>query len=229
MKTIRNPVQTLIKDYLLSLEDALHSLDENLIEKAASMVMVAYLNDRNVFIIGNGGGAASASHMACDLGKGTLARHYNKKEKRLRVISLSDNISVITAYANDLSYNEIFVQQLRNLVNKDDLVIALSGSGNSKNVVKAVAYAKIHGAKTIGLLGFTTGGKLAKMVDCAIIVKSNNYGPVEDVHLALHHIITACFAKLKREHEGVLLAENRSTPYANKRDFKPINKRHKKR
>jgi D-sedoheptulose 7-phosphate isomerase len=174
-------------------------------------------------------GAASASHMACDLGKGTLARHYNKNEKRLRVISLSDNISTITAYANDLSYNEVFVQQLRNLVNKDDLVIVLSGSGNSKNVIKAVKYAKTHGAKTIGLLGFTTGGKLAKMVDCAIIVKSNNYGPVEDVHVALHHIITACFAKLKREYEGVSLTENISTPYVSKSEFKHINKRHKKR
>jgi D-sedoheptulose 7-phosphate isomerase len=228
MKQIKTPVQALIKDYLLSLEDALHALDKDLIEKAIFMVMDAYLNDKNVFIIGNGGGAASASHMACDLSKGTLARHYNKNEKRLKVISLSDNISVITAYANDLSYNEVFVQQLRNLVNKEDLIIVLSGSGNSRNVVKAVRYAKTQGAKTIGLLGFT-GGKLAKMVDCAIIVKSNNYGPVEDVHVALHHIITACFAKLKREYEGVSLTENMSTPYANKSDFKPINKRHKKR
>jgi D-sedoheptulose 7-phosphate isomerase len=165
--------------------------------------------------MGNGGSAANASHMALDLGKGTLARVYDPKETRFRVISLTDNVATITAYGNDLSFDDIFVQQLRNLVEPNDLVIVLSGSGNSPNVVKAVAYAKGQRAKTIGILGFKTGGKLARMVDCAIIVDSLHYGPCEDIQLILDHIFTSCIAIMKGEVDGISArgVTNQSVPF----------------
>lgn len=108
--------------------------------------------------MGNGGAAANASHFAADLGKGTLGRRY-EGEKRVRVTSLTDNATSLSAYANDLSFEDIFVQQLRNLLNPGDLVIAITGSGNSPNVLEAIEYAKKKGALTIGFLGFKTGGE----------------------------------------------------------------------
>ena len=201
--------------YLYEVKRCLDSLDLEKLELAIDMLMEAYRNDRKVFILGNGGSASTASHMACDLGKGTLQRVYDNTERRLRVISLTDNVALMTAFANDLSFDDIFVQQLRNLVETDDLVIALSGSGNSPNVVKAIKYAKECGAKTIGLLGFKTGGKLGKMVDCAINADSTHYGPIEDIQLVLNHLITSWIAKIKHIHDknprGV--NENKAVPF----------------
>jgi D-sedoheptulose 7-phosphate isomerase len=195
-------VQSFINDYLAEITNCLKELDTQKLELAIDMLMEAYKNDRKVFIFGNGGSASTASHMACDLGKGTLQRVYDHTERRLRVISLTDNVALMTAFANDVSFDDIFVQQLRNLVETDDLVIALSGSGNSKNVVKAIEYAKSCGAKTIGLLGFMTGGKLGGLVDCPVIVKSNHYGPIEDVQLILNHLIASWIAKIKNAQDG---------------------------
>jgi len=196
-------------------ENALDTLDIDKINQSLSLILKTYKKGSRIFIIGNGGSAATASHMACDLGKGTLSRFYDNKEKRLRVISLSDNISLLTAYANDLSFEHAFVQQLRNLVEKQDLVIVISGSGNSKNLVKAIKYAKSQGAKTIGILGFKNGGKLAEIVDCAIIVQSMHYGPVEDVHLVLNHLLASCFAKIKRDSEINKQVKNKAVPFPN--------------
>jgi D-sedoheptulose 7-phosphate isomerase len=106
------------------------------------------------------------------------------------------------------------VQQLRSLVERDDLVIALSGSGNSENVIRAIAYAQECGAKTIGLLAFKTGGKLGGMVDCPIIINTKHYGPAEDMQLVLNHILTACFAKQKQHLDGSTdTPDNKSVPY----------------
>jgi D-sedoheptulose 7-phosphate isomerase len=163
-----------IQQYIDEVKDALDTLDIKEINHAISLILSAYEKGSRIFILGNGGSASTAMHMACDLGKGTLSRFYDNKEKRLRVMSLADNVALLTAYANDLSFEHAFVQQLRNLVEKEDLVIVLSGSGNSINLVKAIKYAKDCGAKTIGILGFKNGGKLAEIVDCAIIVQSNH-------------------------------------------------------
>lgn len=203
----------LADDYAGELKAALSSLDKEKLQKAFDMLMKAYKKDKRVFVLGNGGSASTASHMASDLGKGTLARVYDKGERRLRIMSLTDNVSLLTAYANDLGFEDIFVQQLRNLVEKGDLVVVLSGSGNSLNVINAVRYAKSRGAKTVGLLGFKTGGKLAKLVDCAIIVQSNHYGPIEDVHLAINHILTSWFAEEKKRLEGIRRAINNTVPF----------------
>lgn len=149
----------------------------------------AYTNERTIFILGNGGSATTASHFACDLGKGTLSRVYDQHEKRFKVVSLTDNVATISAYANDLSFDDIFVQQLRNLVHKGDVVIAITGSGNSKNVIKAMKYARDCGAVTVGMLGFD-GGRVRKILDKYVIVPSNHYGRIEDVHLIIEHLIT---------------------------------------
>lgn len=189
-------------------------LEKQSIEQMIEMIIQTYRNDRKIYILGNGGSASTASHMACDLGKGTLTKVYDQKEKRLRVISLTDNVALMTAYANDLSYDDIFVQQLRNLVERGDVLIAISGSGNTKNVLSAVSYAKKVGAKTIGLTGFNTGGKLAQIVDISIIVKTSHYGPLEDVHMMIGHLVSAAVASAKHaESANGKARKNKATPF----------------
>lgn len=197
-----------INQYIEELKHCLDTLDREMIKKAIDMLMHTYSANKKIFILGNGGSASNASHMACDLGKGTLKKFYDDKEKRFRVISLTDNVAIMTAFANDLSYEDIFAQQLKNLVEKGDLLIVMSGSGNSPNVIKAVKYANKNGAKTIGLLGFRTGGKLGKLVNIPVIVDSNSYGPCEDIQLVLDHIITSWITKIKSHHDKKLRAKN---------------------
>lgn len=218
MKKKKNPLlnpKDFIKNYLFELTRCLKSLDKTRIELIIDVLVAAYKKDRKVFILGNGGAASTSSHMACDLGKGTLQRVYDNTERRFRVISLTDNVALMTAFANDLSFDDIFLQQLRNLVETDDVVIALSGSGNSPNVVKAIEYAKSCGAITIGILGFKTGGKLGKMVDYSIVADSNHYGPIEDIQLILNHMIAAWIAKVKNIHDENenLENENKAVPF----------------
>ncbi len=189
-------------------------LEKQPLEQMIELIMNAYRNDKKIYILGNGGSASTASHIACDLGKGTLARVYDRNEKRLHVVSLTDNVAIMTAYANDLSYDDIFLQQLRNLVEKDDVVIAISGSGNTKNVLNAVSYAKKLGAKTIGLTGFETGGKLAEIADLSIIAKTNHYGPLEDVHMMIGHLVSAAVASAKHaESANGKVRKNKAVPF----------------
>lgn len=214
-KLIKLSPKDFINGYLMEVTRCLMLLDKEKIELTIDMLVEAYKNDRKVFILGNGGSASTASHMACDLGKGTLQRIYDNTERRFRVISLTDNVALMTAFANDLSFDDIFVQQLRNLVETDDILIALSGSGNSPNVVKAVEYAKLCGAKSIGLLGFKDGGKLGELVDCALTVDSTHYGPIEDIQLVLNHLIASWIASIKNIHDRVKNAtnENKAVPF----------------
>ena len=186
-----------ITDYQRELNETLSLLDIAQIGKILKVLLTAYRSGKRVFIMGNGGSASNASHFACDIGKGTLKRVYDKEEKRFKVYSLTDNVAQITAFANDLSYDDIFVQQLQNLVEKNDVVIALSGSGNSRNIIKALRYAKQQHAKTIGILGFMNGGKAAALVDLSIIIKSNKYGICEDIQLILNHILISWMALVK--------------------------------
>ena len=203
-----------IRSYLEELKKSLDELDAQKINEAIQILYHAYKNNKHVFIIGNGGGASTASHMACDLGKGTLARVYDEKEKRFKVMSLTDNVAILTAFGNDVSFDDVFVQQLRNLVQKDDVVVVLSGSGNSINLIKAVRYAIKMGAKTIGFLGFKTGGKLGKIVDCPLLIRSMHYGPCEDVQLVLDHIIVSSLAQLKHaSNRKGSLVRNRAIPF----------------
>ena len=187
-----------ISEYFEELGKILSQINKKDIEEITDIIHKAYLNKRTIFALGNGGSASTASHFACDLGKGTLNRVYDPSEDRFRVVSLTDNVATITAYANDLSFDDIFLQQLRNLVHKGDVVIAITGSGNSKNVVRAVKYARDCGAVTIGMLGFD-GGKVKKFLDKYIIVPSNHYGRIEDVHLILEHLISDYLKRKIRE------------------------------
>lgn len=189
-------------------------IDKDPLEQMIEHVLEAYSNDKSIYILGNGGAASTSSHLACDLGKGTLARVYDSEEKRLHVVSLTDNVALMSAYANDMSFDDIFIQQLRNLVKPDDVVIGISGSGNTKNVLNAITYAKKIGAKTIGLSGFNTGGKLAQIADISIVVKTDHYGPLEDIHLMIGHLVASCVAGVKHNELGSgKIRRNKSVPF----------------
>ena len=176
-----------IKEYISHLQTAISTLPIDRIKKVVEILLEAYRDEKRVFIIGNGGSAATASHFACDLGKGTIC----EGGKRFKVISLTDNIPLMTAWANDSGYDHIFKEQLENLLEIGDVVIGISASGNSKNILDAIEYANSKDCITIGFTGFN-GGKLSNMVEECIIAKSDRYGPVEDIHLILDHIVTFC-------------------------------------
>jgi len=148
----------------------------------------AYRADRTVFLIGNGGSAATANHFAQDLSKGTLPD--GAPGKRLRAVSLAENISFITALANDCGYERVFIDQLRTLARPGDVLLAISSSGSSPNVLAAVEYANGNGMTTLGLTGFD-GGRLARMASVAINVPTSHVGVVESVHVAVLHFAIA--------------------------------------
>lgn len=173
-----------IETYLFELKNVLDRLDRNAIQRIAEALLEAYERDAQIFLFGNGGSASTASHWACDLSKGTLV----EGKRRLRVLSLTDNVALMTAWSNDVSYADVFVEQLKNFLSLNDVVIGISASGNSENVLRAIRYAREIGALTIGLTGFG-GGKLAGLVDIALVVDSYDYGQVEDVHLIVDHIL----------------------------------------
>ena len=175
----------LFNEYLKCLKEAISGLDLNQVNGIVGVLQEAQENARQVFLFGNGGSAATASHLACDLVKMTAI----PGKPPLRAISLTDNVAMMTAIANDISYDDIFVEQMSALWNRGDLAIGISASGNSANVLKAVEYANNHGGKTIGFSGFG-GGRLAKIADLNITFPSRNYGVVEDMHLVLTHLIS---------------------------------------
>jgi D-sedoheptulose 7-phosphate isomerase len=154
-----------------------------------------------VIIMGNGGSAATASHMACDLGKNTVI----PGRPRFRVMALTDSMALITAYANDLGYENVFAEQLTNLVRPGDIVVGISTSGNSPNVLRAIELARQAGAITIGWTGYD-GGKLAQMVDVPVVVPNHCVEQLEDVHLMLEHMVTAALRQAIQM-EGVPLPD----------------------
>lgn len=156
------------------------------IDRTIIALMHAYERGRSVFIFGNGGSAALASHFACDLGKGTVI---NKNgHKRFRVMGLADNVPLITAWANDSGYDQIFAQQLQNFMVPGDVAFAISGSGNSPNVLRGLEVARSHGGRTIGLTGFE-GGQMRILCDICVILPSNNMQIIEDFHLSVTHAV----------------------------------------
>jgi D-sedoheptulose 7-phosphate isomerase len=179
--------------YLQEIRRCLESLDPEDIARFLECVERAYHEDRQVYIIGNGGSAATASHMACDLAKNVYPAV--STVRRFRVTSLTDNVAMITAVANDCGYERIFSEQLTNVLHKDDLVIAISASGNSPNIVEAIALARARGARTAALLGFD-GGVVRDMVDVSLVVSSRDYGHVEDLHLVLNHLLVSRMRQL---------------------------------
>lgn len=175
-----------IRQYIKEVQQALSSIPEGVISEAIDVLLSASYVGSTIFTLGNGGSAATASHFACDLAKGTLT----KGRPRLRVIALTDNLPQITAWSNDLSYEEVFAQQLSGLISRGDVVVAFSGSGNSPNVLRAVELAHQMGGITLGFSGFE-GGRLSQLVDVPVVVKCNCMAQIEDVHLTLCHLIAS--------------------------------------
>ena len=193
-----------ITTYIDELQQTLDHLPKDLIAQVINVLHDARMKGKQVFIMGNGGSASTASHFVCDLAKNTRKDnlpHY-------RVIGLTDNMEIFSAYANDEGYENVFAKQLINLINPGDVVIGISASGNSPNVLNAILEAKRYNATTIAFTGFD-GGRLGPMVDFNIHVKSNIIEHVEDIHLVLEHII------VKVIKEQVQPEENAKTPIAN--------------
>jgi len=181
---------SLIADYLRLVKEAISALPEDAIQDVVDTLRKAHTEGKQVFLLGNGGSAANATHIAEDLQKG-VKEHTGR---RFKVISLADSTPLITAWANDTSYERVFVEQIESLLDPGDVVIAISGSGNSPNVLRAVEKANEMGAVTIGWSGFA-GGKLAQIAQKSIVVASDNMQRVEDVHLILGHLVYTCMVK----------------------------------
>jgi len=154
----------------------------------------AYNEDCQIFIVGNGGSAGTASHMACDLAKTVLGKKPNRKKRRFRVMSMTDNVPLITALGNDFGYEHIFTEQLTLFARRGDLLIVITGSGNSLNIINAVEMAREMGMRTAGMLGFD-GGKVFSLLDSPVLVPDFRYGFVEDLHMVLDHLATAFFCR----------------------------------
>jgi D-sedoheptulose 7-phosphate isomerase len=185
----------LVESYCLELHQVLDQLSTAAVQGIAQEILAAYGRAGQIFVFGNGGSAATASHMACDLGKNTAVHG----APRLCVHSLVDNTALLTALANDLGYEAIFSEQLLQApLQATDLVIAISGSGNSPNVLAGVATARAVGARTVAITGFD-GGRLAPAVDVALVVASGCMEIVEDVHLVINHAITTAVRAALRE------------------------------
>jgi D-sedoheptulose 7-phosphate isomerase len=186
-------VSRTVSAYLADTRAALDALSPDEIQTLVAELQRAYAEGRQVFIIGNGGSAATASHFACDLAKTILGRPIDRRAKLFRVISLVDNMALITAWANDFSFDDVFAEQLRLLGQPGDVLVAITGSGNSPNVLAAVDVAKQLGIRTVGLLGFD-GGLVKDRLDTCVVVHSDHYGHIEDMHMMLVHLTTAYFS-----------------------------------
>jgi D-sedoheptulose 7-phosphate isomerase len=184
------------RTYFAQLAAVMASLPRDAIDRAEDALRSAWRDGRTIFLLGNGGSAATASHLVCDLAKGLVS----VGQPRLRALALTDNVPLLTAYSNDVSYECVFAEQLASLARPGDVVVAISGSGNSPNVLAAVRTANDMGAVTIGLAGFA-GGKLAPMVSLPVVVPSDNMQMIEDAHLAIGH---ALFTALRDSGVGPL-------------------------
>ena len=177
-----------LEDYRAQVIDALNGIDLALVQCVLDTLANARERGSTIFTCGNGGSAATASHFATDLGKGASY----SQPARFKVIALTDSISTITAYANDVSYDVVFAEQLINHAKAKDILICISGSGNSPNVLRAVEAAKTAGLTTIAMTGFQ-GGALGSIVDLHINVPDNHMGRIEDAHMSLCHMIAFSF------------------------------------
>jgi D-sedoheptulose 7-phosphate isomerase len=175
------------------LSKILDGMDYKSLEQATELVLDRTRQGSSIFLVGNGGSAATASHFATDL----IQCSRPDKGIRFRAISLVDNVPLLTALGNDFSYEDIFTVQMKNLFARNDVLMAISGSGNSPNILAAARLARDMGGTVIGLIGFD-GGKLAALCDYAVVVRTNKdeYGPVEDIHVVIDHMVTS-YLRLK--------------------------------
>lgn len=185
-------MENYIKDYFQELNNQISKISLQEIIKAINYLRSAYECGGRVYLIGNGGSSSIASHFANDLNKTILGHKGEKQIKRFQAFSLSDNVPVLTAWANDVGYEKIFSEQLKNFARPKDILIAISSSGNSANIIEAVKIAKELSLSVIGFMGFD-GGKLLGLADAKVYVPSFDYGIVESAHDAFCHLITSYF------------------------------------
>lgn len=181
--------------YRKELTRHLEAIDAEDFQGCIDLLLEAYRGDKQIFVAGNGGSAAAANHFACDFGKNAVA----EPKRRFRVLSLCDNIERVTAFGNDVAFEEIFREQMKNLMNPGDLLILISASGSSPNLLPACEYAKEKGAKIITLSGFK-GGKITAYADASIDMDLKAYEPIEDLHMVLLHMFTSYM----KEHQELL-------------------------
>lgn len=173
-----------MENYFSELKSVIDNLDRNEIETFINVMLNARNNGKNIYIMGNGGSGATASHFCCDFNKGMSYT----KDKKFKMICLNDNVSTMLAYSNDVGYDFVFVEQLKNFVKEGDIVIGISGSGNSKNVLNAIDYANKKGAITIGLTGYN-GGVLKQITKYSVNANVDNMQITEDIHMMICHMI----------------------------------------
>ena len=174
--------------YKADLLNAIDTIDLDKVGEAINILIQARKEDRRIFVCGNGGSASTASHFVCDMVKGASF----KRDKRFRIMALTDSLPTITAYANDVTYDCVFVEQLKNFAEPGDVVMAISGSGNSPNVLHAIEYANSIGCRTIALSG-RDGGKLGPMAQLNLHARNHHMGRIEDVHMIVMHMICYYF------------------------------------
>ena len=167
------------------------NLPHDKIEEVCNALLNAYKSKKKIFIAGNGGSAGTANHFTCDFGKNAV----KSESDRPKIMSLSSNVEVLTALGNDFSYADVFTEQLKNLMSDGDLIILISASGNSPNVVTAAEYVKSRGGTVIGFTGFS-GGKLKELSDVSIHIPCDSYEKVEDLHMIITHIIVCIFKEM---------------------------------
>jgi D-sedoheptulose 7-phosphate isomerase len=195
-----------VSRYFSGLEQMLRAISLAHLERVLRLLEEAYLNGRRIFIMGNGGSAATASHFALDLAKNTIV----PGAPRLKAISLTDHVPLITAWSNDTAYEHIFAEQLENLVEPGDVVIAISASGNSLNLINALRLAERSRAFTIGLLG-AKGGKIKDMVNAYILAPGQNIEQEEDAHMIVAHLITRHMREVARSYAQTILLSSLSS------------------
>jgi len=188
-------IQASIDIYFIDLQEMLQAISQAHLQEILALLEETYRQGHRIFIMGNGGSAATASHFALDLAKNTIM----PGAPRVKAISLTDHVPLITAWSNDTAYEHIFAEQLANMIEQGDAVIGISASGNSLNIINAMHIAKASHATTIGMLG-AKGGKIKHMVDAYVLAPGQNIEQEEDAHLILAHIITRHMREVVRSY-----------------------------
>ena len=187
-------MKNVILDYINDIHSLCDSLDTEQLNAACELMFESYKAGKKIFVAGNGGSAGTSNHFCCDFGKNAV----KGDEHRPKIISLSSNIAVLTALGNDFCYDEVFSQQLKNLMDDGDTVLLIAASGNSPNIIEAAKYVNLRCGKIIGFSGFA-GGKLKELSDINVIIPSTSYEQIEDLHMMLTHIIVCYFKALELE------------------------------
>ncbi len=185
-----------VESYFGRLRDTLDRIPLERIERIGEILCGPSPHNKQVFVIANGGTAATASHMACDLGKNTIGPN----QRRFRILSLTDNTPLLTALANDIGYDHVFSEQLVNLIRPGDVLIVITGSGRSPNILEAMRYSRSRSATVIALLGFD-GGPARELADELILVPTDDYGLIEDLHMIFNHVLVGYFRERLEDEE----------------------------